>query len=491
MVKYKYKMIYTEYKSFCFNYDQSRGDIDVMKKARIFIYVFLLLVVILGGWKLANLYSESKDVFPEGTRINGFDVRGMTASEVEKMLVNKWQNKSYTLTENGKTLAVIPKLNYPYDISEALSELVNQNPISCIYRAIAKPKRNLKVAMNIKGTPRSLKNSIESYDFLNVKATRKTKDAYVDLDDEDFRIVKEVYGNNIDKNRFLQTVKKDIAEGKFEREFRLKDFYELPKLKSGDKFLFDFQNWCHANLVQKIKFKCFDGSFTLTPKQIYKCYNVDKNLNKEIDNNGVKKVAWDLANEHNTRYKSRNFVPHGKKKPITIWGGDYGWVLDQKYMVKQIKYALQRGGDSTFEMEYKQKPYYTGDEKDDIGKSYIEVSIGRQTLWLVKKGKTVFSSPVVTGGKNHGTPQGAYFVTAKERNTTLKGNNDNGSAYESKVSYWIPFNGGIGCHDAHWRKKFGGDIYLSDGSHGCVNMSPGDAERLYDQVEVGFPVIVY
>ena len=38
------------------------------------------------------------------------------------------------------------------------------------------------------------------------------------------------------------------------------------------------------------------------------------------------------------------------------------------------------------------------------------------------------------------------------------------------VTYWMPFNGGIGFHDATWRGCFGGQIYIWSGSHGCVNM---------------------
>ena len=37
----------------------------------------------------------------------------------------------------------------------------------------------------------------------------------------------------------------------------------------------------------------------------------------------------------------------------------------------------------------------------------------------------------------------------------------------------MPFDGGIGFHDASWRDEFGGDIYLTDGSHGCINHSTG------------------
>ena len=43
-------------------------------------------------------------------------------------------------------------------------------------------------------------------------------------------------------------------------------------------------------------------------------------------------------------------------------------------------------------------------------------------------------------------------------------------SYEQPVTYWMPFNGGIGFHDADWQPYFGGDRYLTGGSHGCINL---------------------
>jgi lipoprotein-anchoring transpeptidase ErfK/SrfK len=48
-----------------------------------------------------------------------------------------------------------------------------------------------------------------------------------------------------------------------------------------------------------------------------------------------------------------------------------------------------------------------------------------------------------------------------------------------------------GFHDAYWRSKFGGEIYLKDGSHGCVNMPPAKAKELYELAYAGMPVVVY
>ena len=54
----------------------------------------------------------------------------------------------------------------------------------------------------------------------------------------------------------------------------------------------------------------------------------------------------------------------------------------------------------------------------------------------------------------------------------------------------MPFNNNIGMHDAGWRSEFGGEIYLTNGSHGCVNVPYDVAEELYYRVEIGTPVYV-
>jgi lipoprotein-anchoring transpeptidase ErfK/SrfK len=111
----------------------------------------------------------------------------------------------------------------------------------------------------------------------------------------------------------------------------------------------------------------------------------------------------------------------------------------------------------------------------------------------VVNGKTVVSTSVVTGttSTGHGTPTGTYYILYKSRDTTLKGSNTDGSKYATKVKYWMPFYAGDGFHDAWWRSSFGGSIYVSGGSHGCVNMPSSQAASLYNYVSAGMPVVIH
>jgi lipoprotein-anchoring transpeptidase ErfK/SrfK len=50
---------------------------------------------------------------------------------------------------------------------------------------------------------------------------------------------------------------------------------------------------------------------------------------------------------------------------------------------------------------------------------------------------------------------------------------------------------GIGIHDASWRDDYGGDIYETAGSHGCVNTPYDKMLELYNETEVGTPVVMF
>ena len=140
-------------------------------------------------------------------------------------------------------------------------------------------------------------------------------------------------------------------------------------------------------------------------------------------------------------------------------------------------------------------PYGAGSGVNgDIGTSYVEVDLTKQKVYLFINGDKYLDTDVVTGNasKKHGTPDGIYRIAYKDREATLKGLEDDGKTeYESKVEYWMPFNGDIGFHDAPWRTEFGGGIYKTAGSHGCVNMPPASAETLFNNISAGFPVVVH
>ena len=112
-----------------------------------------------------------------------------------------------------------------------------------------------------------------------------------------------------------------------------------------------------------------------------------------------------------------------------------------------------------------------------------------QEMWCYKDGELIVDTPVVTGNPNKGneTPAGGVWaIDAKMQDYVLRG-----EGYASPVDYWMPFNGDVGIHDMQNRAYFGGSIYLTNGSHGCVNTPYDAAQTIYNTVSIGTPVIVY
>ena len=120
------------------------------------------------------------------------------------------------------------------------------------------------------------------------------------------------------------------------------------------------------------------------------------------------------------------------------------------------------------------------------GMTYVDISIDNQTLTYFVNGVPAISTPCVTGGPKNGTPRGVFSI-----NTKTPGKYLTGPTWHVWVNRWMRFCGNVGIHDASWRKKFGGNIYKSNGSHGCVNIPGNVANQLYNMVGIGTVVIVH
>ena len=124
------------------------------------------------------------------------------------------------------------------------------------------------------------------------------------------------------------------------------------------------------------------------------------------------------------------------------------------------------------------------------GLNYVEVDIGNQHVTLYENCRKVMETACVTGipNKARATHPGVFKIDYKQRNRILRGSRNE---YASFVNYWMPFDGGIGLHDATWRGSFGGEIYKYSGSHGCVNLPLSFAKNLYAHVYPGETVYVH
>ncbi|OXC17028.1 L,D-transpeptidase family protein [Lactobacillus crispatus] len=212
-----------------------------------------------------------------------------------------------------------------------------------------------------------------------------------------------------------------------------------------------------------------------------------------------------IDQEVKTLKKSYKFtVPVGNKvngKTITVKNESYGWGIYVKKAVAAVENAFINGQDVVDGSKYIYGEGYStyahgyGKSNHGIGKNYVVVSIKNQELWVVRKGKVaVHLNDVVTGTEDKGnaTPKGVWYIMYKESPSVLRGYNDDGSKYASKVQYWMPFTlSGCGLHDASWRNDWSKSAYLTGGSHGCVNIRPAEIRSVWNNVLTNDAVIVY
>lgn len=163
-------------------------------------------------------------------------------------------------------------------------------------------------------------------------------------------------------------------------------------------------------------------------------------------------------------------------------------------------------------VEWYGKTGFVPKKKIEQTKNAIFISIEKQTQTLIRNGEIIVTTPVVTGCTSNGkdTPKGSFAIidmkktkitenkkthkTTKKR-VKLSGTNSNGTTYTSYVDYWMRItNSGVGIHDADWREKngikFGGTIYKTKGSHGCINTPSKVMQTIYENSYVGLPVYI-
>jgi lipoprotein-anchoring transpeptidase ErfK/SrfK len=300
-----------------------------------------------------------------------------------------------------------------------------------------------------------------------------------------FRIIKEVYGSKVKEKRLYTAIKNYLMCGKKELDLDGLKCYYSPGIRSDSLKVLNTETVANRYLDAKIIYS-YDGGRTIIDKEeISQWIEFDNDLDIKFNYEKIKGFVSALAYNYNTYAKFRDFKTSAGKT-IQVGGGDYGWLVDIEGETRDITDAIVYGKTIFKEPKYSQKGAVYG--RNDIGQTYVEINLSKQHLWYYKDGKLIDQGYIVSGDVNDGykTPEGIYSLKFKIRNAVLEGEN-----YQAKVSYWMPFNKDIGIHDANWRSSFGGKIYLTSGSHGCINAPFRLAEILYNNISVGTPIICY
>ena len=424
--------------------------------------------------------------FYPGTIINDIDVSNLTVDETRDLL--DAELNSYSLLIIGKDTKDILTaedvgLAYVYymDDSDILEETMEQqNSIGWVFT-----NERASITLNRSYSEDKVNTAIESLSCLHPEEEQAPQDAYLDYQDGKYVIVPEQSGNVVEKDDLSSAVLDALDT--LASEISLDGMYPEADVKSDNEFLnlqadnanaildadVTIASRVHSVKVDRDSIKSFlifqdDGSVTLDRDVVFDW--VMENITGPIYTMGIERT-----------------IETPSSGTVTVSGGTYG------YWVHSSDETTQLMEDLISDEQVEREPVWRVEENgstsnDGVGDTYIDVNIDEQMVYVVKDGEIDYSTECVTGSvaSGHDTPTGTYYVSWKTTDWTMR-------TYNSFVNYWMPIDDstGVGLHDATWRSSFGGSIYRSNGSHGCINLPLDAARYIYNNTDVGIPVIVH
>ena len=452
---------------------------------------FALGVAVLGIVFVAGCYTVKANTyrtkfFPH-TIINGIDASEKTVDEVRQVMSKQIDNFESKIRSRDNNDEIIKgsDVGLAFVEDSSLEDLLHQQN-SMAWITNMNEIKDLKIKSSFTVDDNKFEDTVSKLRAFDESKFIAPVDAKISdfVQGSGYSIIPEVEGNTLDVKKAKEYIKSQliVLNDDINLDYEENDLYEKPAKRSDDPTL----NLALTNLNKYISARIsYDKLNVLNGDTIHKWLTVNSDGSVNISDEGVASFVKTISNAYNTVGKPKTLkTSYGPT--VTISGGSYGWKVDAEKEKATIKSLIEAGETTKREPEFSRKAASHGE--NDYGNSYVEVNLTTQHMFVIKNGSKVLESDFVSGNvaKNWTTPPGAFPLTYKTRNATLKG-----EGYSTPVDYWMPFNGGIGFHDAPWRSAFGGQIYRTSGSHGCVNLPPAIARQLYDYVDSGFPVLCY
>lgn len=436
-----------------------------------------------------------------GSKINGMDCANMTEKKADAAL--KKQVESYEIEldfRNNESRTISGSdIGYQYIGSGDVKDVMKkQNPLLWVSGLFSKKNYNVEIDANFDKT--ALKAQLDGLDCLQEANMEAPADAQIAFVDNQFVIQDETQGTTIDEGTLLTALEEAVCTSQTKLSVEKTGAYAKPSVTKDDETLIHQKDIWNSCATATITYTFGDEQEVLDGMQIkdWLSYDEEGNYveNKEAVMAHIKEYVLDLATRRNTMGRDRTITSTMTGEPVTVSGESYGFRIDQSEEAEQIYENIVNHDVVTREPAYASRAAIYSMTGDDIGNTYVEVDLGNQHLWYYKEGTLIMDTDFVSGTytvSDRRTPSGTYYLMYKQKDQVLRGTRraDGTYEYESPVKYWMPFNGGIGFHDASWRYSFGGSIFMYSGSHGCVNLPSSMASELYENIEAGCPILCF
>lgn len=422
-----------------------------MKRIFILLLAFVLALCCCACAEEGSVFEKTYK-FPEGTSILGIDLKGLDREEAFAALETAVENYTLQLTVDGESLELNSK-----DFGLTCSRKDFDAAVDAMEAGTAPDLSKLIRYTDAKLRP-----------ILKRELNWPAADAAIVFDEAAgaYKLEREVYGLETDYNALADDIREAIRT--LNPQHTATGFAQVVEPE---------QTADNSAAAKAVEFANKMGSVQLTynfgteadpilheiPAEVIRSFiSFGEGFLLSVDEAAVEAYVAELAAQYDTVATTGPFPTTGGEvlDMVITYNACH---VDTAALAENIATCMTFGLSGE-----RQAPYLPGGVKGmPFNGTYVEVDLTNQHMWFYKDGKLLTDSDLVSGNVAawHHTPTGVFQIYSRSYGTTLEG-----PGYASWVNFWMPFTGGYGLHDAGWRSEFGGDIYLTDGSHGCVNL---------------------
>ena len=461
----------------------------------------LVLVVICAGIVYAANYSGR--ALP-GTTVAGTPVAGMTRDQVISAVNERADATTVTLTVEGKpTEASLNEAGVTVEADETADAAMKGSTSLPAFVSAIFSKRDVEPVLTV--SDESIKKLAAT---ANSTLTSEMKDASVIVaeDGESFTVTPAQNGNGVSTEDVASAVKQagttltsvtqDVSVRQMEPSITTENAEAVAE---------------KANALLDTPIEISDGIDTFTAERSDKVKWVefltkDDGSLEDPSINSVKVADWVNALAAKTDVKPENRVDNVDSEGnvlTTAREGKKGLKTNNtEQITKDVVAAMSDG--KAYEGLFHYDDVEPGSETKQVaegtenlvyqaaeGEKWVDINLSDATVTAYVGGK-VAGGPfyMVPGAPNTPTVTGTFHVYLKYDVQTMRGENADGSKYETEGVPWVTyFTGSYAMHGAPWRSSFGWSGY--GGSHGCVNMPVDAAKFIYDWTDMGDTVVVH
>ncbi len=442
----------------------------------VFAFIYLLF----------SIYFQSH--FFWGTTINGKDCSGKSIAATEDLLKNDTRYYVLKLIERDNVVEHISAEDMGMSVSlgDSVAKLKqSQNPFGWLFAG----DKNYTINISVIPNQELLQKRIDSLNCMKDENMREPSSPTLIYEDGVYSVKPGDAGTKLDKEKLTGLIKQAV-DNRLESINLDKSGCYINEYVDETSKLYQLESTLNTYLMAKIDLEFGEDTETIERSLISQWISLSETSEIVFDEKAIYNYIASLAKKYETFGTTREFV-NSYGKTVIVKGGDYGWWFNKTAEVQNIITDIKAGKSIRREIEYLQKAAVHGET--DIGKTYCEISLSKQKLFLYKDGVNILTADIISGTDNtkYETPTGTYKLRYKQKSYTFKR-----SYFNRSVKYWMVFYGSsaddtIGLVAADWLTSFGGSIYKTKGSYGSIYMSKEDAYKVYQNLPNDSAIVIY